>query len=126
MANVKLIAQALRMYLADNDNTFPPNETRADALRYFSTYPGGGDARQWDPKGHQQYCHRARQANPYLRWPVLLDQYLPDRRVWRCPEAKIENGASFINSERDWLGHLQRHRGEWGRNTDPWLCPVTS
>jgi len=128
-ANMRTIVQAIRMYLADNDDRFPPRENDPDVLAYFSGYPGGGGKDQWDPEqpGSEPYCHRAYQANPYLRWPVILDRYLPDRRVWRCPSARLEGGASFINGGGpDWVAHLRAHEGEWGHHTDPHLCPILS
>ena len=128
LANVKTIAQTIRMYLADNDNLFPPQEHQPEVLAYFNTRPGGGGNDQWDPSkpGGQPVCHRARQANPYLRWPVILDSYLLNRHVWRCPSAFLEGGASFINGGEDWLAHLQTHKGEWGRWTPELPCASPS
>jgi len=124
LANIKMIAEALRMYLADSDGRLPPVEHNPDVLAYFNTHPGGGGRDQWDPDQFPN-CHRAKQSNPYLRWPVVLDSYLLTREVWRCPDARLEGGASFINAERDWLAHLQAHEGEWGRLTVPYVCPRT-
>ncbi len=122
LANVRTIAQALRMYLADTDGRLPPVEYNPEVLAYFNTYPGGGGKDQWNPS-HFPNCHRARQSNPYLRWPVILDPYLPSREVWRCPDARLEGGAAFINGAKDWAGHLQDHEGEWGTPTLPYVCP---
>jgi len=128
LGNVRTIAQALRMYVTDNDARLPPREMAEEVRAYFSSYPGGAGPDQWDPTrpGVEPWCHRARQANPYLRWPVVLETYLWDRGVWRCPNARLEGGAFFINGAADWLAHLQGHEGQWGRHTDPWVCPALS
>jgi hypothetical protein len=110
------------MYLSENDDTLPPVEHDPEVLAYFNTHAGGGGKDQWNPEQFPN-CHRAKQSNPYLRWPVILDDYLPTRDVWRCPDARLEGGASFINGSQDWLGHLQAHEGEWGRWTVPYICP---
>ena len=128
LANVRSVAQAICMYLAEHDGSLPPRESSLSALAYFETYPGQGGKGQWDPYAlnAEPTCHRARQANPYLRWPVILDTYLPDRKVWQCPNARLQGVASFINGSEDWLAHLREHEGEWGMHTDPWMCPMSS
>jgi prepilin-type processing-associated H-X9-DG protein len=128
LADIRTVAQALRMYLTEADGRLPPAEYDPEVLAYFSTYPGGAGADQWDPArpGAEPVCHRARRANPYLRWPVVLETYLPDREVWRCPNARLAGGAFFINGAADWLAHLQAQEGQWGLHTDPWVCPAPS
>ncbi len=42
LANIRTIAQALRIYVADNDRHFPPREGNRQVLAYFNTHPGGG------------------------------------------------------------------------------------
>ena len=110
LSNVKNIALALQMYLADNNDTMVPDEHRQEVIDYFNGGPGGKD---WDvaKKGD---CFRARQANPYLRIPVCFDEYVKNRDVWRCPSAKIEGGATGIIPQQDWLSYMQAHEGEWG------------
>ena len=44
LSNVKNIALAMQMYLADNNDTFWPSEHRAEVIDYFTTNPGGGTA----------------------------------------------------------------------------------
>lgn len=127
LANVKTIATAVRMYLADYDYRFPPRETDPDVVAYFNRFPGKGKLLPWDqvPLDGSAYCHRSTQANPYLRWPVILDPYLLTREVWRCPSARLQGGASFINGAGpDWLAHLRAHQGEWGKGTG--YCPIVS
>jgi len=123
LANIRSICQGIRMYLADTDGLLPPSEHNAEALAYFNTRPGGADENQWDPERFPN-CYASRQSNPYLRWPVILDDYLPTRDVWRCPDARLEGGASFINGGRDWLAHLKAHEGEWGFWGLPYICPA--
>jgi len=127
LANVKSVALAIRMYLGDWDARFPPRETNPEAVAYFNRFPGRGHALPWEsvPRDGSAYCHRSTQANPYLRWPVLLDQYLISREVWRCPNARLEGGASFISGAgAGWLTHLRAREGEWGKNSD--FCPMVS
>lgn len=123
LANIRTVAAAVRMYLADNDGYFPPLESNPAVLAYFDSRPGGADEREWDPDWPEPHCERAMLANPYLRYPVLLEQYLPSREVWRCPNAFLESGASFIHGMPDWLGHLKAHEGRWGARSAPYLCP---
>ncbi len=106
LSNVKNIALAIQMYLGDNNDTLPPTEHRQEVIDYFAAAPGGGDGGDW--------C--AFQSNPYLRWPIIFDEYTKNREVWRCPSAKVEGGATWIIPDPDWLGYLKRHEGEWGAN----------
>ena len=127
LSNVKNIALAFQMYIADNDDTLPPLEHRAEALEYFDGDPGGG--RAWDPRREQpldpdQHCPTVHMANPYLRWPVILDEYVMNREVWRCPSAQLQMPARFINGDIDWLGHLRAREGQWGEGSG--LCVKAS
>jgi len=126
LANIKTICAAINMYRADNDQHFPSREVNPEIIAYFDTYPGGGGLAQWDPTqpGREPHCHRVTGANPYLRWAVILDSYLPSREVWRCPNAFLERGAFFINPAPDWVAHLKAYEGQWGRETSPFLCPT--
>jgi prepilin-type N-terminal cleavage/methylation domain-containing protein/prepilin-type processing-associated H-X9-DG protein len=109
LSNVKNIGLAIQMYLADNNDTLPPTEHRQEVLDYFATGPGGsGSGGDW--------C--AFQSNPYLRWPVIFDEYVRNREVWRCPSAKVEGGATWIIGAPDWLNYLKSNEGSWGANAD--------
>jgi prepilin-type N-terminal cleavage/methylation domain-containing protein/prepilin-type processing-associated H-X9-DG protein len=119
LSNVKNIALAIQMYLADNNDTLPPSEHRTEVLEYFDTCPGGRSY-----SSSLEHCHRARQSNPYLRWPVIFDEYIKNREVWRCPSAKIEGGAGWIIGYTDWLTHLKNHEGEWGTGMGQGPCAV--
>ena len=64
-----------------------------------------------DPEGLAGWA--ATIANPYLPWPVVLDEYVKNRDVWRCSSARIESGALWIRpTTPDWLTWTQDHCGE--------------
>ncbi len=109
LSNVKNINLAIQMYLADNNDTLPPKEHRQEVLDYFGGIPGGGDE-------EPDWCmsHTVNLANPYLRWPVVLDEYVKNREVWRCPSAKLIQGASFIVGGTDWFQWYRSNEGSWG------------
>ena len=122
LSNVKNIALAIQMYLADNNDTLPTEEHRQEVLDYFNSRPGGGE--EYDPAEGGD-CWFAYEANPYLRWPVVLDEYTKNREVWQCPSAKlVQVAAGFIVGFPDWLDHLQAHQGEWGVDKD--ICVYAS
>jgi prepilin-type N-terminal cleavage/methylation domain-containing protein/prepilin-type processing-associated H-X9-DG protein len=89
LSNVKNIALAIQMYLTDYDR-FPPNEHRPEIIDYFgcTDYPT--------------------MANPYLRWPVLLDEYTKNRDIYTCPSARNIWPAENINPcVPDWFTAYQ-------------------
>jgi prepilin-type N-terminal cleavage/methylation domain-containing protein/prepilin-type processing-associated H-X9-DG protein len=119
LSNVKNIALAFQMYLADNNDTLPPDEHRAEVITYFQTVPGGKSGRSYTVGDLTDRCNRDVQANPYLPWPVILEEYTKNREVWRCPSARLENGAGWIIGYLpDWLSYLQSTEGTWGTGTD--------
>ncbi len=107
LSNVKNLALAMQMYLADNNDTLPPDEHRQEVLDYFMSAPGGAS---WDECELGAIAH----ANPYLRWPVILDEYVKNRDVWNCPSAKRISGANYIIGYPDWFGYLRATEGQWG------------
>jgi len=111
LSNVKNIALAIQMYLADNNDTLPPTEHSQEAIDFFDTKPGGYTKPKTSP------CNRTRQANPYLRWPVIFDEYIKNRDVWRCPSAKIFSGAGHIVPVQDFLQYWMDNVPNWGKNT---------
>ena len=113
LSNVKNIALAIQMYLGDNNDSFWPVETRPEVRDWFPA-----QAQQEVP----EECHALDiKLNPYLRDVVLLDEYVKNRDVWRCPSARLEEGAMFIIGFPDWFGHLVSTAGAWGYEQD--LCP---
>jgi len=110
LSNVKNIALAIQMYLADNNDTLPPNEHRPEVISYFEG--------KWDTPG----CPLIYQVNPYLRWPLIFDEYVKNRDVWRCPSAKFTGGANFILPGPDWFGRLVADEPAWAW---PNPCPTS-
>jgi len=107
---------AIQMYLADNNDTFPAQEHRPEVIEYFDTMPGGASefsGNAWNT-GH---CGILRDANPYLRGPVVLEEYTKNRDVWRCPSAKMETGAGFIYPVSDYFQYLVDNEGQWGETS---------
>lgn len=117
LSNVKNIALAIQMYLADNNDVMPPGEHNADAIMYWQTVPGGHPTRSYDIGDLSDNCNHDWHGNPYLRAQVVLDEYIKNRDVWRCPSAKIEEGASWIVPGPNYLANWRANEGEWGRNT---------
>jgi prepilin-type N-terminal cleavage/methylation domain-containing protein/prepilin-type processing-associated H-X9-DG protein len=106
LSNVKNIALAIQMYLGDNNDALWPFEHNEEAVDFW-VHNGGGcsdaDARR-----------NATCANPYLREPVVLDEYTKNRDVWRCPSARFEHATNIITSTlpgrpywRDWSDNAE-------------------
>jgi prepilin-type N-terminal cleavage/methylation domain-containing protein/prepilin-type processing-associated H-X9-DG protein len=124
LSNVKNIAIAFNMYLVDWDR-FPPDETDGDVLAYFNADDGEGPG-GCGPCNDHQTCRqvgRPYYANPYLRVPVILDEYIKNREVWKCPSAKIMSGAGTIVPgyyPGGWLQYMKDTEGsKWGKSA-PW------
>jgi prepilin-type N-terminal cleavage/methylation domain-containing protein/prepilin-type processing-associated H-X9-DG protein len=75
LSNVKNIAMAVQMYLTDYDR-FPPSEHRTEVNDWFTNLNGGSSC-----------LRNPLMSNPYLRWPVVFEEYIKNRDVWRCPSA---------------------------------------
>ncbi len=119
LSNVKNIALAIQMYLADNNDTLPPKEHRPEVVGWFAAMTG-------DRETSEAIVACTIWANPYLRWPVVLDEYTKNRDVWRCPSAKAQGGASFIIPTSDWFSHLVAYEGVWGGPDFNWsVCNTT-
>jgi prepilin-type N-terminal cleavage/methylation domain-containing protein/prepilin-type processing-associated H-X9-DG protein len=102
LSNVKNIALAIQMYLADNNDTLPPTESRPEVQEWFNTW---GDI-NW-PDDEFECLEMPSVANPYLTWVVCLDEYIKNRDVWRCPSAKVEVVPGIIFGIPDWFTQLQ-------------------
>jgi len=100
LANVKNIAMAFQIYLTDYDAFYPRGNGQADAVQYVTDLCGGCrlDCGPTD-------------LNPYLRVPVILDEYIKSRDVWRCPSARMStavlNGIPINPTTPDWLTALK-------------------
>jgi prepilin-type N-terminal cleavage/methylation domain-containing protein/prepilin-type processing-associated H-X9-DG protein len=113
LSNMKNIVLAIQMYLSDNSDKFPPREHRQEIMDYLETFPGGEDDCRAGTE-NERVQGWATIANPYLRWPVVFDEYVKNRDVWNCPSAKVESGATFVMPGPDWFGYLQATEGQWG------------
>jgi len=122
LSNVKNIALAIQMYLADNNDTLPPWEHRQEVLEFFSSGPGGDTE---PPSTTPEDCWCAFQTNPYLRWPVVLDEYVKNRDVWRCPSARLTGGATWIIPDPDWFRYVHASEGQWGNVADVGIGPCS-
>jgi prepilin-type N-terminal cleavage/methylation domain-containing protein/prepilin-type processing-associated H-X9-DG protein len=118
LANVKNIAMAMQMYLTDYDMFFPREHT-PEAEAFFSTEPGKSGS------GDHPDCNHKQHANPYLRFALILDEYIKNRDVWRCPSANVTKYATWIvnpygpGGGGNWLRYLEATQGSWGRLDDP-------
>ncbi len=86
---MKNIAIGFQMYLADYDR-FPPNLSE-------SAYNNVEELLATANADRDDMCQgRAAQSNPYLRWPVILDEYVKNREVWNCPSANWMEGFDVV------------------------------
>jgi prepilin-type N-terminal cleavage/methylation domain-containing protein/prepilin-type processing-associated H-X9-DG protein len=110
LSNVKNIALAIQMYFTDYDQGFP-TEHRPEAIAFWDSAPGGGDP--------TPDCANAVRGNPFLRVPVILDEYIKNRDVWRCPSARLSHAANFIVPDYQpggFLNYYATHTSGWGQN----------
>ncbi len=86
------------MYLSDYDR-FPPGEHNANVLQWLTNKMGCCS---------RGISCRAMQANPYLRWPVVLDEYTKNRDVWRCPSAAnwLSYGINWGYGTGNWFQYM--------------------
>jgi len=119
LSNVKNIALAFQMYLADNNDTLPPAEHRQEVMDFFNQATGSCGCKA-------DACNFVNLANPYLTWPVILDEYVKNRDVWRCPSAQVQGGASFIVPDPNWFSYMERHDGEFGHAGGDGLGPCAT
>jgi prepilin-type N-terminal cleavage/methylation domain-containing protein/prepilin-type processing-associated H-X9-DG protein len=76
LSNVKNVALAFQMYLTDYDRLPPALSDQA--------YQAAFDAWAGDDG-----CKYATWSNPFLRWQVILDEYIKNRDVWSCPSQRL-------------------------------------
>jgi prepilin-type N-terminal cleavage/methylation domain-containing protein/prepilin-type processing-associated H-X9-DG protein len=110
LSNVKNIAMAMEMYFTDYDR-FPPAEVDANVNAWFENC--GGDTRPG-------CC--STQANPYLRWPVILDEYIKNRDVWKCPSARSPAYPAVIMYDPggNWFKRFSDGQHFYGACCDLW------
>jgi prepilin-type N-terminal cleavage/methylation domain-containing protein/prepilin-type processing-associated H-X9-DG protein len=97
LANVKNIALAMQMYITDYDS-FMPREHNPEIIQFFAD--NGCDMTPG-------CCDYATRVNPYLRIPVILDEYIKNRDIWRCPSARMPGGARAIVGLPNYFPSLQ-------------------
>jgi prepilin-type processing-associated H-X9-DG protein len=101
LSNVKNIAMAFQIYLTDFDR-FPPFEHSTAVDAYLTNKCGSASC------GSRLQC-RGTSWNPYLRLPVILDEYVKNRDVWRCPSAIYAANTICVNwTEPDWLTYAAK------------------
>jgi prepilin-type N-terminal cleavage/methylation domain-containing protein/prepilin-type processing-associated H-X9-DG protein len=94
LANVKNLAMGLQIYLTDYDR-FPPGEHDAAVKDWYVNV-----------RGQSCVCEaRLKDTNPYLKWPVILDEYIKSRDVWKCPSARYTTGLTILGGS-DWFQRL--------------------
>jgi prepilin-type N-terminal cleavage/methylation domain-containing protein/prepilin-type processing-associated H-X9-DG protein len=110
LANVKNIAMAFQMYLSDYDR-FPPAHTDQAALDAINA--ASPRALCGFNAGSQFW-----RSNPFLRWPVIFDEYIKNRDVWQCPSAQRVGSPTWIIPQYGgaWYQYLVDNSGVWGRN----------
>jgi prepilin-type N-terminal cleavage/methylation domain-containing protein/prepilin-type processing-associated H-X9-DG protein len=101
LSNVKNLALAVQMYLADNNDVLPPKEHRQEAIDWMEangTVAGSATS---------CYQNNITNGNPYLKLPVVLDEYTKNRDVWRCPSARMVQKHAILNPlGGDWFQRL--------------------
>jgi prepilin-type N-terminal cleavage/methylation domain-containing protein/prepilin-type processing-associated H-X9-DG protein len=95
LSNIKNIALAFQMYLTDYDR-FPPNEHDQRVLDWL------GDG-----------CWIENEPNPYLRVPVILDEYIKNRDVWYCASGSLQNNFAINSCLPDWWTHFLNSPDLW-------------
>jgi prepilin-type N-terminal cleavage/methylation domain-containing protein/prepilin-type processing-associated H-X9-DG protein len=111
LSNVKNIAIAMAMYFTDYDR-FPPAEVDANVIAWFQ------DCTDDTNKTRPGCCPT--QANPYLRWPVILDEYIKNRDVWRCPSAKRVAYPGAVMPYPNWFQQFSDPAKHYGACCDLW------
>ncbi|MFB3880111.1 MAG: type II secretion system protein [Armatimonadota bacterium] len=130
LSNVKNLALAVNMYLADNNDTLPPGEHGREAETFFDGYaPPVTPGRSQFGTGaavRNGACLLVDMANPYLRWPVVLDEYVKNRDVWRCSSARLQGGAAVIVPTYQAGGWLGAWQNAWAGPSEWWVGPCWS
>jgi len=81
-SNLARLARATLMYVADHDGKFPPHQAPMEPYTC-----------QWG----------ADNSNPWLRWPVVLEPYLPDRSTYLCQGVKALPLGHSVATRPAWI-----------------------
>ncbi len=115
LSNVKNLALAMNMYLTDYD-AFPPWNHDAAFREWVDTRPGRGGGQ------YKEDCDMAVVANPYMRWQVIMDEYVKNRDVYACPSNKFGMSSVFLvipEYTSPWWEYLVDTCGTlWGDSAD--------
>jgi prepilin-type N-terminal cleavage/methylation domain-containing protein/prepilin-type processing-associated H-X9-DG protein len=107
LSNVKNIAMAINMYLTDYDRFMPIGWDDPTARAFFLAYGTNVNG-----KDAAACATCVREANPYARQEVVLDEYIKNRQVWTCPSAKYTREPGFIvpvGRDGYWLNNYIDH-----------------
>jgi len=109
--------------LSDWDKFMPigyENDKGADL--YFESRKDTGKSPCTKPLGGCGHCNHIRQANPYAREPVILDEYTKNRDVWRCPSAIYINTPGYIvpSGRNNWWVNSYIDHPNWYHD---WMAP---
>jgi prepilin-type N-terminal cleavage/methylation domain-containing protein/prepilin-type processing-associated H-X9-DG protein len=98
LANVKNVAMAVQIYLTDYDMIWP-KEHRAEV---------NAGAHVSNPDATNGCALAAgSQMNPYLKPPVILDEYTKSREIWTCPSARCTGAYGIIDPlGMDWWARV--------------------
>ncbi len=99
---------AIQLYLSDYDRMWPVEHDAAAVQMWLDFGCDFDDS-----------TLNATVANPYLREPVILDEYIKNRDVWSCPSARFERGTPVITSTLPGRPYWQ----DWLDNADIIGCP---
>jgi prepilin-type N-terminal cleavage/methylation domain-containing protein/prepilin-type processing-associated H-X9-DG protein len=102
LSNVKNVAMAMQLYLTDYDRFWPFGNGQKEAVQWTS-----------DNCGTCRAACFPTEMNPYLRVPVILDEYVKNRDVWRCPSAQFSGqttGVQINACEPDWYTWFARSK----------------
>jgi prepilin-type processing-associated H-X9-DG protein len=75
------------------------------------------DAHSSSGQGCSHYGeHRFNGGDPYLHWPVVLDEYIKNRQVWLCPSSQHVGRAKWIVPQYTpvYWWYLRDHGSDWG------------
>ena len=124
LSNVKNIALAINMYLTDYDDLPGKvvDKMTADFWNNFGHSRGRVMTTVWPA-----VCNQARHADPYLRIPVILEDYIKNREIWKCPSARVIGGPyNIIPMGRDglWLNNFIDHAPWYPGGPDVQVCNI--
>ena len=101
---MKNISTAIQMYLTDYEKLMP-FEHRQEVSDFYSCASG------WGTSG---WLQRGTRSNPYMRDQLILEEYVRNRDIWRCPSAKLVPTGWSVNGNingEDWFARMYNFSG---------------